>query len=103
MYAEGRGRKRSGIRYKCGRRPVLLSNPSQQKILTIRRKEITVMVGNTSEEHKWSQNTFSASLRLKVETKADHKYWLSTTYPSGRVLSSEQIMLKMNDKVPAQH
>lgn len=40
MYAEGRGRKRSGIRYKCGRRPVLLSNPSQQKILTIRRKEI---------------------------------------------------------------
>lgn len=63
----------------------------------------TVMVGNISEEHKWSQNTFSASLRLKIETKADHKYWLSTTYPSGRVLSSEQIMVKTNDKAPAQH
>ena len=39
----------------------------------------------------------------ETETKADHKYLLSTNYPSSRVLSSEQIIVTTNDKVPAQH
>lgn len=45
---------------------------------------------------------FSASLRQKSETKADHKYLLSISYTSGTVLSSEQTMVNMTDKVPAQ-